>query len=570
MRFKIVNFIIAFFFIFLSLGILNLEIIQGVKFKELSDKNCMRLLPQVGARGRILDREGNVLVDNYLSCDLKILPQQGKELNSTLMKIAYFLNSDLETLKGRFRNNYVSPSIPVTIAENIDLKKIIALEELKTDFPSIIIYQHPVRHYPYGRLACHVIGYLSEIDHWRLTKLSDYGYKTKDVVGYTGIEEKYDYYLRQEEGAQSVEVDHRGKFMRMVAFKPPRNGKDIQLTLDIRVQKIVEENLGDKKGCVVIMDPFTGEIIAMASRPDFDPNLFIDSPAGKLADIFNDSSAPLINRAISSVYPPGSIFKLIVASAALEMNKINEQTSFLCTGSIYVGNQEFSCWGLHHQQDLVSAIAHSCNVFFYNVGLLIGAQAIHDYSLKFGLSKLTAIDLPYEEEGIVPCPLWKRVYKLKNWFDGDTVNFSIGQGYLLVSPLQLVRAMSLFANKKMLVTPYLVKSVDGKDISAYQRKFTYIGIKDRTIDYIRRGARGVVFDPKGTASNLSGLKVEVAGKTGTAQVAGSQPHGWFVGFFPFKTPRFVICSFLENGGAGYNASVLTKKIIEEMIEEGII
>lgn len=570
MRIKIINFSLIFFFLFLGLGLLNLQVIQGNRFQELSNKNCIRLLPQIGTRGKILDRHGNIIVGNSLSYDVMILPQEETRIDKALIRIAQILGTNFKDLQEKFKRGFTVPFVPVAVAKNIDVKKAIALEELKSDLTGIIIQPHPQRTYPYGRLACHLIGYLNEIDHWRLTKLAEYGYKTKDIVGFGGLEEKYDYYLRQKEGGLSVEVDHRGRFVRLLGFKPPQSGKDMQLTLDLKIQKIVEGHLGDRKGSVILIDPYSGEIIALASRPNFNPALFVNNGDTSMVNIFNDPDAPLINRAISGAYPPGSAFKLVVAAAALETGKINLSTTFFCPGSLHIGKQEFSCWDMHDRQNLRDGITHSCNVFFYRTGLLIGAQLIHDYALKFGLSKPTAIDLPYEASGFVPSPLWKRIYKFKNWFDGDTANFSIGQGDLLVTPMQMTRLMAVFANKGKLVTPYIVKAIVGRDISIYQKKIIRLPLKESTIDYITQALKNVVIDPTGTANVLSNLPFPVAGKTGTAQVARGQPHGWFVGFFPFKNPKFVICVFLENGGSGVTSCVLTKQIIETMIEEGAI
>ena len=564
-------------FLFLCLYLLNLEVIHARFYKQLSNKNCIRLLPQSGCRGKILDREGNIIVDSKLSYDAMILPEDARQPDKALTNISRTLGVSFKDLKEVFKDNYTSSSMPVTVAKNIDMKKAIALEELKIDIPSIVIQPKPLRHYPYGRLACHVIGYINEIDHWRLTKLEDYGYKTKDLVGFGGVEEKYDYYLRQEEGGLSVEVDHRSRFMRVLGFRPPLNGKDIQLTLNLKIQKIAEECLADRRGCVILMEPASGEIITMASCPNFDPAVFVDRPmpsgqrkSSLISGLFDNSESPLVNRAISSAFPAGSTFKLIVATAALETKKINSATSFTCEGSTLIGRQNFACWDTHGVQNLLAAITHSCNVFFYRTGLLVGAQLIHDYALKFGLSKVTSFELPYEASGFVPSPLWRKIYKFKSWYDGDTANLSIGQGEVLVTPLQMCRMMAVFANRGYLVTPYVVKAIDGRDISFYQRKNTPLSIKESTIDFIRQGLKNVIADPKGTANVLSGLSVSVAGKTGTAQAPPGAPHGWFLGFFPFKNPEFVICVFIERGGSGYAASIVAKQIIEKMVNEGLI
>lgn len=570
MRVKIINFLITALFLFMALNILNIGIVQGRKFKNLSNQNCIRLIPQEGSRGRILDRRGNIIVDNSLSYHVMVSSYGNNGIDKTLMAAAKVLNADFKGLKDSFRNRYAAPFMPVTVAKNIDVKKAIALEELKPDFDNIMIQAYPLRRYPYGRLACHTLGYLNEIDLWRLTKLANYGYKTKDIVGFGGVEEKYDYLLRQEAGGLSVEVDHRGRLVTVLGFKPPRNGKDIQLTIDLRIQKIAEDNLQGRTGSVIIMDPYSGEIMALVNNPSFDPSAFVKKTGPSIADLFDDSDGPFINRAITGVYPAGSVFKLVVAAAALETGKINSSTSFYCPGSMRIGKQEFSCWETHDQENLTGAITNSCNVFFYRAGLLVGAQTIYDYAVKFGFSHSTAIDLPYEAAGFVPSPLLRKIYKFKSWFDGDTANLAIGQGAVLVTPIQIIRMMAVFANKGILVTPYIVKAVDGQDLTGIKRRVVKLPLKESSINYINKGLRGVVTDPKGTASSLSGLSVSAAGKTGTAQVFRGAPHGWFAGFFPYQSPRFVICVLLEHGGSGHAASVLAKQIIESMAQEGLI
>lgn len=571
MRIRIVSLCLGFIFAALALSLFNLQVIQAGKFKDLSNKNCIRLLPQEGARGRIIDRNGSVMVDNRLSYDVMVLPQEGMQVNSALRRVSSVLGTDYNELILLLRKNISRQFLPQTIARNIEAKKAIALEELRSDLPGLVIKPHPLRYYPYSGLASHLIGYLNEIDRWRLTKLQDYGYKTKDIVGFGGVEEKYDYYLRQEEGGLSVEVDHQGRFVRILGYKPPENGKDIQLTVDLAVQKIAESVLAGRKGSVIIMEPYSGEIIAMAGGPGFNPSVFVKKSGRSISGLFNDPDAPMINRSISAAYPAGSVFKLVVAAAAMENGKINSSTSFFCQGGINLGAREFSCWSEHGQQNLTEAITHSCNVFFYRIGLLCGAQAIHDYAVRFGFSRPTSIDLPYETGGIVPNPLWRKIYRFQNWFDGDTANFSIGQGDLLVTPVQVARMMAVFANRGSLVIPHVIKAIDGQDLSAYYRnKISRVAVKEKTLDSIRLGLRRVVQAQTGTANNLSVLAVSVAGKTGTAQVASGESHGWFAGFFPFDRPKYVICAFLEHGRAGHAASELTRQIIEEMSKEGLI
>ena len=570
MRIRFITWIVTGIFLLLIFGLLNLQVIHGGAYRELGNKNCIRLVAQDGSRGRIIDREGNIIADSKLTYDLMLLPQDALQQEKIISSASRILHKSVKDLKNAFNNGFISSSVPVTIARNISIKEAIALDELKVDLPAIIVQPNPIRHYPNSRLASHVLGYVSEIDRWRLTKLEDYGYKTKDIVGFGGVEERYDYYLRQEEGGISFEVDHRGKFIRTLGFKPPLNGKDIQLTLNIKIQKIAEDYLSGRKGCVIIMDPYTGEILAMASSPDFDPSAFAEKNNSEISSLFNNPSSPLMNRATGGAYAPGSVFKLVVASAALENKKINPNTTFLCQGSTPVGRREFKCWNTHGAQNLLEAITHSCDVFFYKTGLLVGPQVIHDYALKFGFSRTTSFELPYEVPGFIPSPLWRKINKFKNWFDGDTANLSIGQGDVLVTPLQVLRMTAVFANGGYLVTPYIVKAIDGREVAGYQKKPEKLNLKKETIERIKEGLNNVVNDPTGTGSVLSGLAVTVAGKTGTAQAPPGQAHAWFTGFFPVKSPKFAICVFLERGSAGYVSCVVAKQIIQEMANQGLI
>lgn len=570
MRIRIIHYCLITIFIIVILGVFNLSVVQGKKLKELSNKNCIRLLLQPGARGRIFDRNGKIMVDNYLTYDVLVMPQERSQVDKALSCIAKVLNKDVVQIRTIYKKSFFANSVPVLIQSRLNIKDAITLEEVKSEMPAIIIQPHPLRLYPHGALASHVIGYLSEIDYWRLSKLDGFGYQSKDEVGFGGVEEKYDYFLRQEQGALSVEVDHRGKFVRTLGFRPAKNGSDLILTIDLALQKIVEDVLTDRKGSIIIMEPESGEILAMASSPSFKPSAFVEKNNSYVSKVFNDPGSPMLNRSISGLYSPGSIFKLVVASAGLECAKIRLNTTYLCAGSMHVGLRAFKCWDVHGEQDLNAAIAHSCDIFFYRTGLLLGPQLIHDHSLKFGLAKRTNIDLPYEVDGFVPSPMWKNMSRFSKWFDGDTANFSIGQGDLLVTPIQMVRGVAVFANGGYLVNPFVVKQIAQDDVSGYHKKRIKVQVKDNVINLVRIGMRKVVSDPKGTANLLSNLGVDVSGKTGTVQVAKGQPHAWFTGFFPAKKPKYAIVVFLENGGSGYASCQLTRQILENMKLEKLI
>jgi penicillin-binding protein 2 len=569
MRIKIAQVVLALAFLFLLLALFYNQVMQANKYQRLSEANCIRIIPQDGSRGRIFDRKSNVLVDNRLSYDVAILPKEVKDLDKVFAKLAVLLGVPFEDIESRFRKGVISTSLPVTLVNNIDRKKAIVLEELKSELQGVIIQTVPQRLYPYGRLAAHIFGYLGEIDHWRLTKLKDYGYKTKDTVGYTGIEERYDYYLRPEEGGLQVEVDNQNRIIRVLAFKPPKNGRDIQTTLDLRIQKIVEENLEGKRGAIIIIEPYNAEVLALASFPNYHPAWFYKQTTF-IKKLLNDPNASLLNRGISGLYPPGSVFKVVVAAGGLQTQKINLKKNFYCQGSLKIGRGDFSCWHIHENQNLIEAIAHSCNVFFYRLGLLLGPDKLYEYAIKFGLGKLTQIDLPGEADGYIPSPLRKRLNRFQTWFDGDTANFTIGQGEVLVTPLQITRIMAAFANGGNLVRPYLVKSIDNKDITQYQKKIIPLYLEDSTLNAIKSGLKAAVDYEDGTAHILKLDSVSVAGKTGTAQVSRGNPHAWFSGYFPADRPKFVICVFLEHGGSSFNACLLTKNIIERMQQEGLL
>jgi penicillin-binding protein 2 len=264
------------------------------------------------------------------------------------------------------------------------------------------------------------------------------------------------------------------------------------------------------------------------------------------------------------------VFKLIVAAAALQEKKTSVSTTYVCGGGMHVGNRFFKCWETHGSENIYQAIAHSCDVYFYRTGLALGAPMISAYAQMFGFGKPTGIDLPYEVGGMVPSPSWKRETRAAQWFDGDTVNFSIGQGDLLVTPLQMCRAVAVFANKGVLLTPYIVQSVGGRDVAHTRRRATKLNFRPGVLDTVCRGMELVVSDPTGTGSLLGGLPVSIAGKTGTAQVSRGQPHAWFAGYFPVSKPKYVICVFLENGGGGQAACILTRSIVQAMVKEELL
>ncbi|MEW5758400.1 MAG: penicillin-binding protein 2 [Candidatus Omnitrophota bacterium] len=567
---RLVKIIFAGGFIILIFTLFFFQIIKGNFFNSLSKKNCIRIIPLDSMRGEIFDRNGKIIVENKSSFDLSIVLQE-TDKDKALNQVSKILGEDKDILEKEFKKNYAAPFIPAVIKKHISRNEIIKIEENKLDLPGVIIEKNYTRYYPFSSLCSHVLGYLSKIDKTRLQLLKPYGYNPTDLVGFSGIEEKYDYFLREAKGGMQIEVDHRGRLVSILGVRKPKDGASLYLTIDAAIQRIVENSLIGKKGAVVIMSSKTGEILALASSPNFNPGWFISQnkdDRDRIKMLLKSKSSPLLNRAISGVFPPGSIFKPVVSMAGLETKKINLTKKFDCKGFMKVGARNFGCWSIHGLQNMIEAIEHSCDVYFYNLGLILGPNLIAEYAQKFNLGEHTGIDLPNENKGLVPSPFWKRVKKFRGWFDGDTANFSIGQGDLLTTPIQMAVMINVFATNGLLVKPYIVKQIGDVKKSPVIKKLTFKN--NNNLQIVKEGLFGVVDRSDGTAHNLYMQDLSIAGKTGTAQVAGKESHGWFVGYLPADNPKISICVFLENGGSGAASSYLTKKIIEDLQKESLI
>ncbi|KPK42391.1 MAG: hypothetical protein AMJ78_02760 [Omnitrophica WOR_2 bacterium SM23_29] len=564
MRSKIYSTIISIAFIILFFTIFYLQIIRWPTYHVLSQKNHIRLVPLEGLRGTIYDRNGLPLVDNRLSFDVIVLPQEIEDEDKTFSRVAKVIGVSKEDIKMTLEKEYQAPFAPITIARDINRETAFILEEIKQDIPGILVQSRALRWYIYNESASHIIGYLSLINKEELGRLRDYGYTMRDLVGRSGVERVYDRYLKGEDGGMQLEVDAVGRLVRTLGTKIPKKGRDITLTVDARLQSCVSEFLADLKGAVVVMDPNNGDILAMASGPSFDPNVFIDPNESRTATALLRSRAhPMINRAINGQYPPGSLFKIIVALAGLETKKITEHSSFNCVGKYMVGNIEFDCWkkGGHGLQNLREGLIHSCNIYFYNLGRKLGPDVLAEYAYKFGLGKSTRIDLPNEGKGFVPTVWWKKTAKGENWYDGETVNYSIGQGYLLVTPLQMAQVISIFATEGNIPRPHLIKKIGDSGIIAPKPKTLHIS-KDN-VRIIKEALIQIVDSETGTGQRARVEGLKIAAKTGTAQNPQGEPHAWFLGYAPADNPKIAFVVLVEHGGkGGLSAADLSKRILE--------
>lgn len=546
-------------FVTLLLGLVYLQIVKGGQYRIQGQENVIRLIPIPAPRGEVFDRNGALLADSRLSFDIAVVPQETPHLSSLIEKLSKIAGVDQEKLLRMYSRNFATPFAPVRILENVDKELAIALSE-RRDLPGVMVIVTPRRHYPYGPATAHLLGVVGEIAPEELERLRPYGYKIKTLLGRGGIEESFDNYLRGEDGGMQLEVNSRGYRVATLGHRPAKKGKDVLLTIDIRLQNFIYSLLGEREGAVCVMDPSTGEILALVSSPSFDPS-------ENLSTFFRMPGKPFLNRVTQGLYPPGSTFKLVVGAMVLEERKIRPENSFSCPGYLQIGNEVFQCWreGGHGAQHLIEALQHSCNVFFYRVGLLSGADSIATYARLFGFGEKSGIELPYEAGGFVPTTLWKRLAKHEGWFDGDTANFAIGQGYLSVTPLQLLQMASVIAMQGRHIDPTLVKRVGPHETKPPQGRSLPLSAK--TVAVLQEGMIRVVNTPDGTGRYAAVEGLAVAGKTGTAQVAHQSPHAWFVGFGPAQTPRASLVVLVEQGGmGGLVASQMASSIFQEMRE----
>jgi penicillin-binding protein 2 len=529
-----------------------LQLIEGERFLQLSQSSRLRLVPLINPRGLIRDRKGRIIADNKAFFSLGVVPRnlsQPEPILQRLKKVLPDLDIDKAKVKIQATKN---PFRPVVLYEQIDLSKVTYLLEREQEFPSVVILTQPVRNYPPGELVASVVGYLGEVSKEELENFSMLRVEPGDLVGKIGVEKMYNSYLQGEKGGKQVEVDAYGRFLKTISQKDPLPGDTVYLTIDLEIQKIAYEEMEKRKGVVLIGNLHTGEILTMLSLPSFDPNLFTKGISDKKwSELSEHPGNPLENRAVRGEYPPASTFKIVLVTAALEEKKITPDATFFCSGSYQVGKRVFKCWKEegHGSLNLKEALIHSCNVYFYQLGLKIGVEKIIHYARLFGLGEPTRIDLPSEKEGLLPSSQWKKKIYGEGWYPGDTANLSIGQGYILVTPIQMLNLISAVANGGNLFRPHLVKKIiDGKGNIIFQsspERTGKIPTSSSTLNFLHQALRGVV--EKGTGWRAKNKVVKIAGKTGTVKLAEEQnPHNWFVGYAPADNPTLSIVVLVEN------------------------
>jgi Cell division protein FtsI/penicillin-binding protein 2 len=406
---------IRLLFIMLALALVYTQVVRCGYYSRLSKDNAIRIIPIEGPRGAIFDRKGVLIVSDRISFNVALVYQELKNREKLIRLLVNTLGIERKDVEGAIEKAAGRPYAPVTIADDVDRDKAFILEEESFDVRGLVIQTRSVRDYLYKNTAAHLLGYLSEISEAELEFGKKYGYRAKDLVGRDGIEKYYDSYLSGVDGGIQIQVDNRGRLVRTLGMKEPVNGKDLRLTIDIDLQSACDKALEDKRGAIIIMDPNTGEVLALASSPGFDPNVFVrpEGSSERVRLIKDKKLFPLLDRAISGIYQPGSVFKIVVAMTALDMGRISRKTRFNCAGSFTLGTGKFACWkeGGHGSQNVVDALMNSCNVFFYNAGRVLGIDNIEAGAKRFGFGRATGIDLPNEVKGVVPGRSWKRIVK---------------------------------------------------------------------------------------------------------------------------------------------------------------
>ncbi|HET6946855.1 MAG TPA: penicillin-binding protein 2 [bacterium] len=567
-RLRVLNAIIVALIGMLVGRLWQIQVLQGAQFLRLSEENRVRDYTITAPRGVIYDRKGRPLVSNRPSFTVAILPLELIEPAKVLPHLAALIGVPIEEIRGRIEANRTRPFEPVRIRRDVGAGVVAKIEENRLDLPGVIILAEPVRHYLYGQMGAHVFGHVGEVSEAELAERRDQGYKLGDLIGKAGVERVYEPVLRGVDGRLRMEVDAFGRPLRVLQQVGAIPGRPIVLALDLSLQKAAYDGLrssGQRSGAVVAMDPRTGEILALESMPAYDPNLFaIGITAQKWQALTTDPLRPLLNRALGAAFEPGSVFKIVTATAALEEGIVNRTSTFYAPGYFRLGRWVFGdlrAWGT---VTFLQGIQNSINVVFYTLGFRLGGEKLAAYARKMGLGDKTGVDLTGEIAGTIPSPSTKLHLIGEPWYPGDAVNMSIGQGAVTVTPLQVARMISSVANGGTLLQPHVLLQAQGADRKpqpapvVVQASGVY-GAK--TLAVLHEGLRAAVERGTGRATNLK--QVAVAGKTGSAENPRGKPHAWFAGYAPVDAPRVAVVAFVEHGfRGGLAAAPIVRRVLE--------
>ena len=565
-------------FAILGFRLFHLQVLNGDELRELSERNSIRLQSIDPPRGLIFDRNGRLLVDNRPAFDVSIIPKDAKPIEETLQKLAILLGVPSEELTAKLKSRRRQSAYkPVPLKQDIGRNALAAIEARRYDLPGVVIDVKPRRHYIYRQSAAHLIGYLGEINAEEMSCGLYDDCRAGDYIGKFGIEKAYEGSLRGGRGGRQVEVSAKGQVVRVMKMVVANPGHNIFLTIDQQLQLIAEKSLSGRAGAAVAIDPNTGQLLAMASSPSFDQNAFVSSMTHEQWNaLISNPRRPMSNKAVQGEYPPASTYKIVSSIAALEEEIIDETTTFFCPGHLKFGNRVYRCWkkGGHGHMDVVRAIAESCDVFFYQVGQKLGVDRIAWYARACGLGSATGSKLDHEANGLIPTAGWKLKRTGIPWQAGETLSVVIGQGYNLVTPLQMLTLMAAVANQGIQFQPFVLQRVETAQEEVVKtsepKKVASLPVSPETLELVSRGLWEAVNTPGGTAYGSRLKHISISGKTGTAQVIGRKEddpeaededieeqfkdHAWFVAYAPSEAPEIAVAVIVEHGEHGSSAA----------------
>jgi penicillin-binding protein 2 len=584
LRLTAVQYVVLFIFLLLAYGLWKLQVMQSGKYALLAEQNRVRNVPILAPRGKILDREGRIIVDNYPSFSALLLRDSSRDLNADANTIAKGLHLNPDEVRLRIKHFSSMPQYqPIFLKEDITPDELAFIEAHKNELPELETIMAHRRLYPRNGFMAHLIGYVGEVTEDMLNQPQFELYTPGDVVGVSGVEKQYNAILMGKNGSRRAVVNSRGKEVGRLDETPAEPGKQLKLTVDLDLQIAAEQAIEGKNGAIIAMDPHTGEILAMVSRPTFDPNDFaVKISRDEWNKLVNDPDKPLLNRAIQAQLAPGSTFKIIMATAGWQEG-IAQTLNVHCSGGAVFYGRRFGCWVKtgHGDVSLPKAIYQSCDVFFYTLAEKLGIDRIAKYATALGLGQKSGIDLPNEVTGVMPSEEWKiRNFKQK-WFAGETISVGIGQGAIAITPVQLMRAIGAIAMDGRMVVPHVINPSNlpqGFVETTHYSEVTNIPI-DATGWTTITDAMSRVLLPEGTAPSARVAGIDIAGKTGSAQIVSLalrakhqnnqdfNQNGWFVGFTPRRNPDIVVCVLFEGGEHGKLAARLATQVIKAYVDK---
>lgn len=585
-RLRLLFFVFSFSFVFVGIRLFYLQVVRGENLRKIAEANRTALLFERASRGTILDRNGVILADSKPTFVVLFTPLELKKesFGNVVKRLSAILNVSQEELTYRLQPAIKHSSL-MRLMDRVPRSIAFALAEQRPNLPGVSVVTEMQRRYPNGSLASHILGYLGQVNPEELEELRTEGYRGDWLIGKMGLEKIYDHFLRGEDGGMRIEVNASGHSLKILDRKEPISGYHIKTTLDIKIQKAAEEGLAEtgKAGAVVAVDPRSGEILALASSPPFDPNLFLytrgeqEENQVNPGDLLSGKDLPLFNRTIQGTYPPGSIFKIIDTAAALLSKKINPSEEFYCPGYFWLGNpptgKKFLCWKNkgHGKMSLFTALIQSCNVYFYHLGLKVGPDPIEAMAREFGLGKQSGFEFPNERAGLIP---GRTMFKgiIRRWYEGDTLNMAIGQGTTLFTPIQAAMMISVVANRGKLYRPQIIKEIQSPTGEVYAQSgseiLNEVSLPDEIWDFLNSALTEVV--EQGTAQSCKIPGIKIAGKTGTAQNPQGKDHGWFVAYAPVGNPVIALAVLVEHGLKGsVTAAPIARKIILAALPESV-